>query len=43
MGYDSKGILVFNLKYEHVWSNLLSNVNIIVIAYGEASRFCYLE
>jgi hypothetical protein len=36
MGYDSKEILVFNLKYEHassIWSNLSSNstVNIIEI------------
>jgi hypothetical protein len=36
MGYDAKGILVFNLKYEHaisfiIWSNLLSNVNSVPV------------
>ena len=35
MGYDSKGILVFNLKYEHAisffWSNLLSNATVNII------------
>ena len=37
MDYDSKGILVLNLKYEHaisfiIWSNLLSNATVNIIA-----------
>ena len=40
MGYDSKGILVFNLKYEHAIS-FINLVKLFVIASGGGEANVY--
>jgi hypothetical protein len=39
MGYDSKGILVFNLKYEHAIS-FIDLVKFIIKCHGQYHRNC---
>jgi hypothetical protein len=39
MGYDSKGILVFNLKYEHAIS-FINLVKFIIKCHGQYHRNC---
>jgi hypothetical protein len=39
MGYDSKGILVFNLKYEHAIS-FINLVKFIIKCQGQYHRNC---